>query len=202
MGLQRLKLALAPPLWHLLQSTLRVPDLHEICPALETPCIFACLHRDILGSILFVKPARPSLLVSESDDGLILVRTLKDRHYRFIRGATGENGGRALVTLRRALEKGHSIGLAVDGPRGPFGKVYPGGLQLARLTGAPIVPLRPIFTSSLILNTWDRTVVPRPWSRFTMEVGPCIRLQADADDQVIAAHRESLAHFFLQGVGA
>ncbi len=197
MGPQGLKLLLAPPLWNMLSASLRVPALPERFIAPDRPCIFACLHRDILGSILFVRPARPYLLVSGSDDGRILVRTLGQRHFRYVRGATGENGGRALVALRKVLDAGHSIGLAVDGPKGPFGTIQPGGLQLARLTGATLVPLRPRFRPCRVLKTWDRTIVPYPFARFEMEVGPVQTVAPNADEPRLKELQAQLAEFFL-----
>ena len=192
-----LKLKLAPILWRFLSATLKVPALPSEFLSPGQPFIFACLHRDILGCLLYVRPARPYLLVSGSDDGRILVETLGDRHYRYIRGATGENGGRALVSLRRVLDTGASIGLAVDGPKGPFGRIQPGGLQLARLTGAPLVPLRPVFRPRLVLNTWDRTIVPWPLACFDMMVGPIQEVGPDADAEELARRQQQLTAFFL-----
>jgi len=197
MGPLGLKLKLAPLLWRVLRASLNVPSLPDRFRQPDQPFIFACLHRDILGCILYVRPAQPYLLVSGSDDGRILVETLGEQDYRFIRGATGENGSRALVSLRRVMEAGASIGLAVDGPKGPFGTIQPGGLQLARLTGAPIVPLRPVFQPRVVLSTWDRTVVPWPFARFRMEVGPVLTVHPDAGQSALMEMKEQLAEFFL-----
>lgn len=199
MGPPKLKLLLAVPAWRALRLSLQVPDLAPQIPLSDGPVIFACLHRDILGAILYVRPARPYLLVSASDDGMILVKTLGEKDYGFVRGATGENGGRALVSLRRELEKGHSIGLAVDGPKGPFGEIQAGVFQLAQLTGAPIVPLRALCRPSVTLNTWDRTMVPLPFARLQMEVGKVRSLQPDTDKNELMTLRRQLHGFFETG---
>ena len=190
---------LAPLIWRLLRSTLSSPPLNSEIPLDDGPVIFACLHRDIIGAILHVAPTRPSLLVSNSDDGLILVKTLGDRDYGFIRGATGENGGRALVHLRRALENGSHIGLAVDGPKGPFGEIHSGVFQLAKLTGAPIVPLLPVFSPSLAVKTWDRTELPYLFSRLSVHNGPIMRVSPEAGEEEIRKMHEQLHHFFSRG---
>lgn len=200
--LQPLKLLLAPPLWRLWCWSIKVPNLDPDLLHSSGPLIFACLHRDILGSILYVKPARPWLLVSGSDDGRILVRALGKDSFGFITGATGENGGRALVQLRRRLEQGQSIGLAVDGPKGPFGGIKDGVFQLAALTGATIVPLLPQFSSCWVLNTWDRTVVPNFFSGLEVTVGPLMRLGKGADDSERDRLRRQLELFFLPEEGA
>ncbi|MCB1184883.1 DUF374 domain-containing protein [bacterium] len=192
MGLQGLKLLLAPPAWRGLAASLRLAG--PPVPAGGGPRIFACLHRDILGAILHVAPARPTLLVSSSPDGDILIRTLGTACYGYVRGATGDNGARAFVALRRELEAGRSIGVAVDGPKGPFGVIHDGGLQLARLTGAPLAPLRMAAARARVLATWDRTVVPLPFSRVRIDAGPELRVADDGAS--VAAARAELAAFF------
>lgn len=196
MDLQGLKLILAPPAWTVLCSLVRMPTHSPAATPVDGPWIFACLHRDILPAIMYVRPARPALMVSHSPDGDILVKTLGSRGYRFVRGATGEGGGRALVGLRRELENGHSVGVAVDGPKGPFGAINDGVLHLARLTGTPIVPLRATSRRALVLGTWDRTVVPLPLGGTVIQEGAPLTVAETGDHERV---RDSLAQYF--GVG-
>ncbi len=194
---QSFKLLAAPLAWRLLSISLRVQPLAPHIPWQKGPVIFACLHRDILGAILYVRPAKPALLVSGSDDGKILTRTLGQKDFSFIQGATGENGSRALVRLRKALEAGHHIGLAVDGPLGPFGEIQAGVFQLAKLTGAAIVPVLPRVKPSLTLGTWDETVVPWLFSRIKVQVGEIERLGPDATEEDFQHLKIKLGDFFL-----
>ena len=196
MHLQWLKLALAPVAWHFLKSTITVEEYVPGTGLGDGPVIFACLHRDILPAIIYVRSARPALLVSDSPDGDILVKTLGQRDYRFVRGATGGDGRRALVLLRRELEAGHSVGLAVDGPEGPFGSIREGVLHLARMTGAPVAPLVARANRPLVLNTWDRTVVPMPFRRVELVTGPILRIPQDAGEPEMNSYRAGLADFF------
>lgn len=196
MSLQGLKLLLAPPVWRILKRTVKVPVFTR-GPGLESgPIIFACLHRDILPAIMHVRSASPALLVSNSPDGDILVKTLGTKDYRFVRGATGLDGGRALVHLRRELSAGHCVGVAVDGPEGPFGAIREGVLHLARMTGTPILPLVARADRPLVLGTWDRTVVPIPFRRVEMEAGPILRIGSEAGESEIGTLMEVLADFF------
>jgi lysophospholipid acyltransferase (LPLAT)-like uncharacterized protein len=197
MSIQGLKLALAPPAWALLCRGARLKVWSADRVARPGPFIFACLHRDILPAIIFVKPARPALLVSHSPDGDILLKTLGRGGYRFVRGATGEGGGRALVGMRRELESGHSVGVAVDGPKGPFGSIHEGILHLARITGAPVIPLKAHCRRALVLDTWDRTVVPLLWGSNHIEVGDPIDHGGTEKDQ--ARMLSALTTFFDTG---
>lgn len=201
MGPQNLKLSAAPALWRTLRATVRLVPRDVVAAGAASPAIFACLHRDILPSLLFVEAARPRLLVSGSEDGEILVRALRGTEFRFVRGATGEGGGRALVELRRVLDAGESVGIAVDGPKGPFGEIRDGVGQLARLTGAPVVPLAAEPSCALRLRTWDRTVVPLPGTRVRMRMGLPLVAGAGSPDEEAALLRRQLAAFFGEAGG-
>ena len=200
MGPQSLKLRAAPGFWRLLTATVRLEPRNAIAAGADGPVIFACLHRDILPCLLFVHAARPHLLVSGSEDGAILVHALAGSGFRFVRGATGDGGGRALVALRRVLEGGGAVGIAVDGPKGPFGEVRDGVAQLARLTGRPIMPLVAEAPHALRLHTWDRTVVPLPGSRVAVRMGSPLLAGDGEPDAEIARLRGCLETFF-HGVG-
>ena len=198
---QKLKLMLAPKAWGALRATVRISSLEGRVPLDQGPLIFAGLHRDMIASILFMQKAQPWLLVSGSDDGAILVRALSHDSYHFITGATGENGGRALVKLRQTLEAGRHIGLAVDGPKGPFGVIHSGVFTLAKLTGATIVPLLPEVKPAMVFSTWDRTVAPLLFSKIKMQVGPLMNISSEASDDDIDVIRQKLHSFLQPGAG-
>ena len=181
MPLQRLKLLLAPPVWRLLTASWRCNATPRGPRPSDGPVIFACLHRDILPAIHYCRPARPTLLVSKSPDGAILIDTLARDGYGFVRGSTGHDGREGFVGLLRTLREGRHVGVAVDGPKGPFGHVHPGALQLARRSGAPIVPLTVSGRGCVRLDTWDRTVVPLFWARLAVRAGEPMHVPADAD---------------------
>ena len=199
-ALQSAKLFLAPLGWQLLSGTLRLDP--TVPPATDGGVIFACLHRDILPAIVYVRTLRPALVVSNSPDGDLLVRALGRENYAFVRGESGEDGRRAFVNLRRLVEDGAHAGLAVDGPRGPFGFIHEGVLQLARFTGRPIVPLRFVCARAWSLNTWDRTVVPWPGSRVTILQAPPLHVPRDATSREMGETREWLAAWFAGGAEA
>lgn len=196
MGPQALKVVAAPWLWRVLRATVRLSPADVLTAGRGGPVIYACLHRDILPCLLFVEAAAPHLLVSGSDDGAILVRALRGSRFGFVRGATGERGGRALVELRRVLEAGGAIGVAVDGPTGPYGEIRDGVAHLARLTGRPVVPLAAAPACAWRLRTWDRTVVPVPGSRVVMRVGAPLVAGNGEPDLEASRLREALGAFF------
>jgi len=197
--LQRIKLAATPWVYRGLTGSLRFRPPHVLEASPPAPAVFACLHRDMLLAIPFVAPARPALLVSRSDDGEILTRTLLREGFRVVRGSTGKEGGPAFRGLLDALAADVSVGIAVDGPRGPFGRIHEGVVRLAARSGAPIVPLVARPGRHLQLRTWDRTVIPAPFSRVGMTVGEPLRVGERPGDQADAL--AALRAFLLAGEG-
>ncbi len=196
--LGRLKLWLTPVLYGILSVSVRVVGGGTARRPGDTPVIFACLHRDMIPAILHVKRARPTLLVSRSPDGDILIRALRRDGYAFVRGSTGKEGGRAFRSLLAALQGGAAVGIAVDGPRGPFGVVRDGVLQLSRLTGAPIVPLTVRCGWHLKLGNWDRTVLPLPFTRLEASEGESIVVPPDAGEDGLTDCARRLAESLLK----
>lgn len=189
----RLKLALGPVGWRLLATTCRCNATPVPPGPVASPVIFACQHRDILPAILYCRPARPTLLISRSLDGDILVRTLARHGFGFVRGSTGHAGHEGFVGLLKALRAGQHVGVAVDGPRGPAGRVHDGILQLARRSGAPVVPLVARCRHPLVLATWDRTHVPWPFSSVALAAQEPVRIAGDADATACEAARALIA---------
>ncbi len=196
--LQGIKMTLAPVAWKFLCGTLKLEPLPQRFLEDQQPYIFSSLHRDILPGIMHIKFAQPALLVSKSPDGDILTRTLGDKHYSYVRGATGEDGGKAFVHLVRALEQGTSVAVALDGPKGPYGVIHEGALQLARLTGVPILPFVARPSRAKVLATWDRTVVPLPGSRVSFVHGEVLRISRHGGKEELAQAKQKLFKFFQE----
>ncbi|MHB8078934.1 MAG: lysophospholipid acyltransferase family protein, partial [Candidatus Krumholzibacteriia bacterium] len=125
--------------------------------------------------------ARPVLLVSRSADGEVLISALAPHGFGFARGSTGRGGGPAFRQLLAALREGRSVGVAVDGPRGPFGEVREGVVQLSRLSGRPVVPLRARPRCCWRLRTWDGTLVPWPGAAARVDEGAPLQVPPAED---------------------
>ena len=89
---------------------------------------------------------------------------------------------RALLGMRREIEQGATVAFTIDGPRGPRFVAKPGPVLLARATGAPMVAFHIAAENPWILNTWDRIMIPKPFSRILLRVSRHIAVPADADD--------------------
>lgn len=123
-----------------------------------------------------------SVLTSLSKDGEYISRLLQKFGFSTIRGSSSYRGEFALRTMIRELEKGNDLAVTPDGPRGPRHIVQAGIITLAALTGCPIVPVGYKVKNKKILNTWDRFVIPYPFTRGLLNVGTPIYIPKDISD--------------------
>ncbi len=138
--------------------------------------IIALLHGNSLGVALLGIDRGVYTLVSRFRDGDIAERFLISLGYKVIRGSSEEGkpqkgGSVGLLRLLRVLKDGNTVAITVDGPKGPYGKVKPGVILLAQKSGIPIIPVYVSFDWCIKLNTWDRLLIPLPFSRARLRVG-------------------------------
>jgi lysophospholipid acyltransferase (LPLAT)-like uncharacterized protein len=86
--------------------------------------------------------------------------------------------------LSEVLASGRDVLLTPDGPRGPAYELGQGIIFLAQKTGAPIVPINMEYSSCWRVKSWDRFIIPKPFSkvRVTMGQPQQIRPTATADE--------------------
>ncbi len=109
---------------------------------------------------------RVHALASRSFDGELISRVLARLGWlETARGSSSRGGGTGLKELAGYLERGDHVLLTVDGPRGPRRRAKDGPLQLARLTGRPVVPVGFACRPALRLRSWDRMAIPAPFAR-------------------------------------
>ncbi|MFN3598221.1 MAG: lysophospholipid acyltransferase family protein [Aquificaceae bacterium] len=138
--------------------------------------IIALLHGNALGVAMLGIDRGIYALVSRFRDGDIAERFLISLGYKVIRGSSEEGkpqkgGSVGLLRLLRVLKDGNTVAITVDGPKGPYGKVKLGVILLAQKSGIPIIPVYVSFDWCIKLNTWDRLLIPLPFSRARLRVG-------------------------------
>jgi len=153
------------------------------------PVIFAAWHnRLFLFPYLFRKywnarqRNKVAVMVSASKDGAKLVKVLEKFDLLCARGSSSRRGQAALLEMTRLVHDGYDAGITPDGPRGPKYKVAPGIIQLAQLTGAPIIPVSYVLAWKITLNSWDGFMIPLPFGRATLRVGPPLTVPRDTAD--------------------
>jgi hypothetical protein len=153
------------------------------------PVIAAFWHQRTLGVPMMWRRIQrragvqspATAIVSEHGDGELIARTLGRLGIGRIRGSTRRGGARAARRARDAVARGHSLAVVVDGPRGPHAHVHGGALFLARATGIPLVPVTFAVAHGLQAPSWDRLLVPLPFTRGSYVVGPPLSVAPDTD---------------------
>lgn len=94
--------------------------------------------------------------------------------------------------LLRRIEAGEDIGIIPDGPRGPRYVVQRGIVTLAKLSGAPIVPMTFSASRRRHLRSWDQFLIPHPFARAVVIFGEPLSVPAAASKEEMEAIRREL----------
>jgi len=119
---------------------------------------------------------------SDSFDGEYTGRIIRKFGFVKVRGSSSKGAVRALLGMRRVIEEGATVAFTIDGPRGPRYVAKPGPVVLARATGAPMVAFHIALENPWVLNTWDKSMVPKPFSRALLRVSRMINVPEDSGD--------------------
>ena len=132
------------------------------------------------------------LLISPSEDGDLLARLAWLMGYSVIRGSTYKKAVSAARSLIKVLRRNQRIIIIADGSRGPRCVAQPGSVQLAGITGAPIFPMTFGTKNKVVLNSWDKFVIPLPFTRCTLNFSSPISLPPKSSEQIIEEKRLEL----------
>ncbi|MFZ5500622.1 MAG: lysophospholipid acyltransferase family protein, partial [Candidatus Micrarchaeota archaeon] len=138
----------------------------------KRPFACACFHGTMLFPVYYCRRYPGAVMVSRSWDGELIDRCLRYMGYDTTRGSSSQGGKEALDELIDLLrERNYCSGLAVDAPRGPSRQVKMGIVMIAKRTGQPVVPLVSWATRQFLFNSWDRMILPLPFSTIVMAFG-------------------------------
>ncbi|MCE9638326.1 MAG: lysophospholipid acyltransferase family protein [Planctomycetes bacterium] len=167
--------------------------------------IYTIWHSRILLGSATQAGLGVSVLISMHGDGEYIARTVERLGFGTIRGSSTRGGSRALLGLVETLRAGRDVALTPDGPKGPRLKAHPGCVGAASATGAPIIPVALECRTSKRLRSWDRFLLPAPFTKVAVRFGTPVLVPPDLDaagvalwqtrveEAMHAAHREAAA---------
>jgi len=157
------------------------------------PPIYALWHgRLFYWSYFYRGQGRIHCLVSPSSDGEIIASLLRLFGLNVIRGSSFKGGTKAFRGLIRTVKGGNSAAIIADGSRGPALKVQEGVIHLAMLTGAPILPISYGAERAVFLKSWDRFMIPWPFSRVVVIYGDPVYVRRDLTEDQLEEKRLEL----------
>jgi len=129
------------------------------------PFIFAFWHGQLLPLLWLHRGEGVAIVISSHRDGEVVAGVAERLGMRTIRGSSTRGAARALLGVVRELESGGEVAMTPDGPRGPARRFASGALVGAQRAGAPIIGIGVSASRAWFLKSWDRFMIPKPFSR-------------------------------------
>lgn len=171
------KLVYATSRWHHRED----PHLTALY-AKGKPFIIAHWHNRIfMMTKAWRLPDPITILTSDHRDGRLVSYVMGWFGFKTVYGSTNRADLTSLRRILRALKDGDYFGITPDGPRGPRMRVKPGVIAIARLSGCAIIPAAYATSRRRQLNSWDRFIVPLPFSKGVYLWGEPLSVPKDAD---------------------
>jgi hypothetical protein len=134
--------------------------------------LHAIWHQRMVGGILAHRGEGYVTMASQSEDGEIIATFLKYWGFVAARGSSSRGGDVASAEFLEALVAAPGGALTPDGPRGPARKCKRGILVLAEQGNGLVLPSSSSSSRPRFLNSWDRFLLPLPFSRCVVVFGP------------------------------
>jgi len=187
----RVARVVGPPALRGLAATWRIREVDErgiVGPPRDrlAPVIHALWHAELFPLMMRYAPAGMATMISHHTDGEIASAVVQALGSRVVRGSSSSGGGAALAEMVRLGLEGWPLAITPDGPRGPARRCKPGVVRLAAESGLPIVPVAARPESGWRLKSWDRFIVPRPFTRIHVEFARPLHVPPDAPETDLA----------------
>ena len=158
----------------------------------DRPLISSFWHACIIPATYLFRDIGARVMSSNSYDGEYMGRIIARFGFVAVKGSSSRNAVRALLGLRRALQEGWTVAFSIDGPRGPRYKVKPGPVALARSSGVALSMFHVAVERAWVLHTWDRLIIPKPFSRVLLRFGKLVPVPGEASDAEFERYGQEL----------
>lgn len=163
----------------LLCSTLRFRVIGEENLPKDSGAVILVWHGQQLLGFYFFRRRQYAILSSLSRDGDISSSILRRFKWKIVRGSSTRGGAQGLIELIRYLRQGGTVGITPDGPSGPIYHIEPGAVYMSQKTGSPLFPVAFTPEKYWQFNSWDRFIIPKPFTRCIVHYGSPLTVPAD-----------------------
>ncbi len=170
-------------------STCRIENrVNEPCErdAFETSggAVYATWHQRMFYFFRDFGGRHVIMLISRSRDGEYAHRVAGRLGFQSVRGSAKKSGSISAIheLIRKLRKERQAAGLMADGPTGPARELKMGVVKLARATGKPLIPMMYGAQRRIVLKSWDRYILPLPFSRIVIFHGSPIAVPRDAGE--------------------
>jgi lysophospholipid acyltransferase (LPLAT)-like uncharacterized protein len=191
-------------LLQLWERTLRY-EIHDRAGIVGRPVtenyIGALWHNRLLIFPLVLRRFLPqrhgAALISASRDGDLFADVVQRFGYDVIRGSSSRLGASAILQLTEMLASGRDVVITPDGPRGPAYELSPGIIFLAQKSGVAVVPMNLEYSRCWRLGSWDRFIVPRPFTKVRVLINRPHRVRSTATREEFESERLALQNAMM-----
>jgi lysophospholipid acyltransferase (LPLAT)-like uncharacterized protein len=186
---------LGAPLVRALGATWRVRvDPPEFLDRLRggSPRVFAFWHGRLLVPSYVSRGLGVMAMISRHADGEVIARIAAGLGHGSVRGSTTRGGAAALHDAVEALRSGRDVAVTPDGPKGPYEVAQAGAVYAASRGRAPLVPLGVGVRRAWVFVSWDRFLVPKPFTTVALAVGEVMRPPEDLEGEALEGFRRRL----------
>jgi lysophospholipid acyltransferase (LPLAT)-like uncharacterized protein len=127
--------------------------------------VTAFWHGSMMIGWFLQRNGNMASLVSQSKDGDVLAAILGKWNYHVVRGSSSTGGSDALTAMILLIREEYSLAITPDGPRGPICKMKAGAVITAKKSNVPLFLVGIGIKNKIILKSWDRFEVPKPFSK-------------------------------------
>jgi lysophospholipid acyltransferase (LPLAT)-like uncharacterized protein len=156
------------------------------------PAVWVFWHRCIFPATWFFRDRRIGVMTSSSFDGEYIARIISKFGFEAVRGSSTRGGVRALLGMHTVIEDGRTAAFTIDGPKGPRYVAKPGPVLLARNTQTPLVAFHLAVEDAWVLNSWDRLMIPKPFSRVALHISRMMTIPKDASLDDLTGHHSQM----------
>ena len=158
----------------------------------QRPFVYSFWHQCTFVATYLWRDLNIRVMSSTSFDGEFTARMIRRFGFVPVRGSSSRGAVRGLLGMRKEIEAGCTVAFTIDGPRGPRFITKPGPVLLARASGVPMAVFHIALEDPWILNTWDRLMIPKPFSRALMRVGTLMPVPADIGSDQLDQYNQLL----------
>ncbi|MBA3652441.1 MAG: lysophospholipid acyltransferase family protein [Chthoniobacterales bacterium] len=146
----------------------------------------------------YLPERRGAALISGSRDGALLADLVERFQFDVVRGSSSKKGASAIRQLAEVIANGKDVVITPDGPRGPAYELGQGIVYLAQQSGAEVVPINLEYSSCWRVKSWDRFVLPRPFSKVRVIFGAPHAVPTTTTDEAFESERRRLQNAMMQ----
>ena len=193
---------IGPLLVSILGMTLRIEWVGEenldILRKEKKSVIYAFWHGRMLIFTFSHRKQKIHVLISQHRDGEFIARIIGNLGFVSVRGSTTRGGSKAIFEMCERAASGFDVAITPDGPKGPGFEVHPGIIYIAQRSGMAIVPITNSAKNRWSLSSWDRFLIPRPFSKTVIMLGKPICVSAECSSEELEERRKELEKQLLE----